>query len=201
MITHDPRFKPWLLACALLGAAGCASSPPKLEVSHVQKKPYPHFELPGPGPYTWNCDVPNAQFKQIYLPESGRDFLVTGNIHLLSTRLMTGPKWGPAITVGFRGNTGSPVALQLFAYPSDLTTFSVGIRDDAFSPVATVFEEQENKESDMPFTLKLESGVMFATFDGLSARSTTLRPDSSQVFLSCSGAHVIFSKLAVTVGK
>lgn len=107
-------------------------------------------------------------------------------------------RWGSAATVSFHGKGPKGVGFQLIVWSSQPLSRQLAIRGDGRANNTTIFAVQGNQESDTPFTLTLDKGVVTVSSAGRVVTSVHPQTDMDRVHLSCSGAHVRFLNVVVT---
>jgi hypothetical protein len=194
--------------CVLVTVTACVSTAPKSS-QHSQ----PHI-LEGPGPYNWDCVAASAHFDSAYAPAVSDHLKVTGVMHVLTMHVNLFDQWAPTASVEFDSKQlcADGVSFQLQVMPPDQDKIRFVLRGDGDGWLSmTVIASQANKVSEIPFMLTLDKGIVSftAASSGLvstsgvpqkiSAASKTPRSDLTRVGLSCSGAHIQFSKVVVSI--
>jgi hypothetical protein len=196
---------------ALVAVAAGGSSAPK-----AGQEAEPRI-LEGPGPYSWDCNAESAYFHAAYAPAVSNHFKVTGIMHVLTMHVNRFDQWGAAATVQFDANRmlGEGVSFQLLVNQNHQDTIAFVLRGDngLYQDSTTSIASQPNKESTIPFMVTLDQGIVTATAASsglvssggvpqrMSATSKHRRSDLTRFGMSCSGAHILFSNVAVSTGS
>jgi hypothetical protein len=155
------------------------------------------YLLVGPGPLNWNCNAPAGKFNQVHGDAVSDHFLVTGNLHLVAMNPVQ--TYGSGTLVGFYDRkTEKWVGLQLLANYLGRENVAFALVGDKYPAAIDVFTSQPNKESDFPFTLRLDQGTVSISVAGMNVTSKHPKQGLNGVTFSCSGAHVQFTNVAIT---
>ena len=187
-----------ITTCALLTIGGRVSAEPQL--------------LDGPGPHDWDCVADGGRFLLAYAHAVSEHLKVTGIMHVLTMHVNRYDQYGAAATVQFNTQhlEEEGLAFQLEVLPAHRDTIAFVLRSDVGWKTVTTIASQPNKESEIPFMLTLDKGIVTVTAasSGLVSSSgvpekisaTSKKPISEmwRVALSCSGAHVRFSNVVVS---
>ncbi len=183
--------------CTMLAVAtvGCAT-----KIQNIGQAD-DRLQLEGPGPYTYDCIAKGGQFYQVHLPIKGDHLRVTGTIHVLT--MHPDPKWGSVATVSFSDPTlmKDAVSLQVGVQAFQPDRIRILLRGDGGPNNMAVLTSRPNAETDVPFTLELERGIVSVSVAENVNKSKVPQSDLSRVALSCSGAHVVFKNVVATNGN
>jgi hypothetical protein len=178
-------------AVTLNASAVCAGSPENIldDAKHL---------LNGPGPYNWECDAPSGKFNQVHTAPLGAHAQVTGVLHVVA--MHPGPIFGSVVLIGFydrKAERGVVLRLETSYVGREKIWF--WIRGDTSMPAGTTnFATQPNTETDFPFTLKLDQGIVSISVAGKDVMSKHPDQGLNGLTFGCSGAHARFSSVTVT---
>ncbi|MEJ0007711.1 MAG: hypothetical protein WDM77_15430 [Steroidobacteraceae bacterium] len=166
------------------------------------------MKLDGPGPYDWECNPNIGELQLAYVPVTGEHVKITGIMHVLNMRINRFETFNAAASVGFENSailaTGVLFQLQVMRAAQDEIKFV--LRGDGGQIDSKTLASGPNKETDIPFLIKLDEGIVsvVAAPSSLAAKigavSNKPRRDLIQMVMTCSGAHVQFSKVSITSG-
>ncbi len=89
------------------------------------------------------------------------------------------------------------VALQLLADYFHRDTVAFALVGDKYPAAIDVFTLQPNKDTEYPFILKLNQGIVSVSVAGMTVLSKHAKEGLNGVTFSCSGARVQFTNLEI----
>jgi hypothetical protein len=173
--------------------AGCATL--NLQVSDPANKA---FLLPGPGPYKYDCFAHPGFFQQVHTGTTGNHLRVTGIVHVLTMEPFAN-KWAGLASIGFWENTLKKRTVSLLLAVTEIPPdrIDIEIRGDGGMQKTSVFASQPNIDSEIPFEMELNRGIVAISVGNAAAKSTTPYPDLTRFSMLCSGAHVVFHDVTI----
>jgi hypothetical protein len=175
----------------LVAVAVANAAPPKSMLDDDE------YLINGPGPFAWTCDAPPGKFNQVHAAIPGDHVVVTGNMRVVVMR--HSPGYNGLTLAGFYDRKSkATIALQILTTHFDPAKISFSMLNGNIGN-ATVLVEQPNKESDFPFTLRLDHGRVSVSVAGVNSTSRARPWDLNGFTLACGGARVEYTNVSISV--
>jgi len=180
--------------------AGCTSVPPTPPPPNPAVAAAESIFETGPGPYTFNCNVPSGFYNErnVHTPREG--FVVKGLLRFIG--IQSDARWIPFSAVEVAGpNRMSNVGVILDVDPYQPGKILLGIRSGFHNHgKPTAFATLPYSNVAIPFELSvIEPGKLTASFGEYKSMATFPETDLTRVRMTCGTAHVQFSNVVVTV--
>jgi hypothetical protein len=187
----------WFFATFVL-LCGCESTPPPpTPQAALRAAMASQFET-GPGPFSFDWQIPPGNLTERNLHIPGEDFTVSGYIQFVTAD--PSDKWAAVASVFVAGaKDKDAVGLQAFVLPADRTNIELAIHDGRQgNQHRSIFASVPLTDKFVPFEITVKSGQLTLSV-GHAARTVSVASIKlTCVRLGASSGHVRFANIAVT---